>query len=246
MKNIYKFGIFLLLVISSCKEEDKLNSSFNYLTFSETPDITVNQNSTIKQSVVFYSSVNSGNERTVNLSVNMDDTTADADSYSFPSSVTIPANSNKGEFELTISDVNIGDSGESLTIGFDVSDEAIFTGEDLSLNIYRFCPLDINNFLGDYTITEAGYGDYDTTITLDPTVENRIWITNFWDWTTDLAYYDFNPDDGTINMPSQPITMGDGNTYNCVGSGTYNACNGTFHMEYQGDVTGTIHDFTPK
>jgi hypothetical protein len=78
---------------------------------------------------------------------------------------------------------------------------------------------------------------------LDSTVPNRIWITNFWDWALDLAYYDFDPTNGTVTMPSQIITMGDGNGYSSIGSGTYNACAGTFHMEYQGDFAGTIHDF---
>ncbi|MDG1804103.1 hypothetical protein [Flavicella sp.] len=248
MKYVYKIILVLFgfITVISCEDNPELNSNFNYLTFGDTPDITVNQNSTYEQAVLFYSSQNSGSERIINLTIDADNTSADENTYSFPNSVSIPANSNIGEFIITITDVNIGDSGESLTIAFNNTEDGIFTGDNLNLNIFRFCPLDINNFIGDYTITEAGYGDYDTTITLDPTIDNRIWVTNFWDWTTDLAYYDFNPEDGTIVMPSQPIVMGDGQTYNCVGSGTYNACNGTFHMEYQGDVAGTIHDFTPK
>jgi len=39
--------------------------------------------------------------------------------------------------------------------------------------------------------------------------------------------------------------MGDGNDYTCLGIGTYNACAGTFHVEYDGDVAGTVHDFRP-
>jgi len=45
-------------------------------------------------------------------------------------------------------------------------------------------------------------------------------------------------------MESQIIVMGNGDDYECFESGTYNACNGSFHMEYGGDVAGTVHDFT--
>jgi hypothetical protein len=45
-------------------------------------------------------------------------------------------------------------------------------------------------------------------------------------------------------MPSQVLKMGDGKNYTCIGTGTYNACAGTFHMTYTGDVAGTVHDFS--
>lgn len=247
MKTFIKTTFYFLAILTffSCTENNEIDSNFNFISFLEISEITVNQGSTFDQTIAIYASQISGSERTINISVNEDKSSADPDSYNFPSYITIPANSNKGEFILTISDVNIENSGENIVIKFNDSDN-YFTGNSINIDFKKYCVLTIDNFLGAYTITEEGYGDYDTTITLDPLVPNRVWVTNFWDWTTELAYYDFNANDGTVNMPAQPITMGDGNIYNCVGTGTYNACAGTFHMEYQGDVEGTIHDFTPK
>lgn len=247
MKKTYYTLLFLLTIITlySCEDQNGIDPDFNFITFDDTPNITVSQNSTFEQKTVVYSSRSTDSDRVINISINLDETTADPNSYNVPNTITIPANSNKGEFIIKISDTNIDASGESLTIEFDTSD-GLFTGDALSLSIYKSCELDINLFLGDYTITEVDYGAYGSAITLDPVVSNRIWVSNFWNWAVGLAYYDFNPEDGTITMPSQDILMGDGNIYSSNGSGTYNACDGSFHMEYQGDVGGTIHDFTPK
>lgn len=166
--------------------------------------------------------------------------------------VTIPANSSFGEFTL-IGHANAFTGGGqsanvvlSLTAAGGVPVAPNFATTTTKLQ--TVCPFNINAFIGEYSLYEAGYSGspYNTVITLDPVVENRIWITNFWDWTTDLAYFDFNPTTGVVTMPSQVITMGDGADYTCYGTGTYDPCEGTFHMTYEGsDVDGTVHDFIP-
>mgnify|MGYP005840602539 CR=1 FL=1 len=247
MKNIINIFLLFLAVFAfnSCSEEIEGTEDLNFASFNENSfSITVNKNSTAEKEVKVYTTQIMGSDRTLAINVNTDLTSADKAAYSVPESVTIPANSNEGVFSVTILDENISSDGETLVISL-VSEEGLYTGDNLNINVQRFCPLVIEDFLGDYIISEAGYGDYATTITLDESVENRIWVTNFWDWTNDLVYYDFDPGNGTIVMPSQVVTMGDGNDYTVVGNGTYNACNGTFHMEYEGDVAGTIHDFYP-
>lgn len=190
---------------------------------------------------------------TLNISVDAASTAVEGTHFDLASTtVTIPANTSWGEFTL------IGHAGAftgggqtenivlNLTTTGSISVAPNFATTTTKLQ--TVCPFDINNFLGEYFINEAGYGEYATTITLDPVVANRIWITNFWDWTNDLAYYDFDPVTGEVTMPPQIILMGSGLTpYNCYGTGTYDPCEYTFHMEYDGsDVAGTIHDFYPQ
>lgn len=246
-----KINILFLLILSmvvfySCEDTIEGTEDLNYVSFEgATKSVTVEKNSTADAVVKVYSTQVAGSERTFSINVVGASTTADAGSYVVPATVVIPANSNVGEFTINFSDVNIADSGVKLVLSFN-SEEGLYTGKNMTLNIFRLCPFNINDFIGNYIITEAGYGDYATTITKDAGVANRIWITNFWDWTNDLLYLDFNPENGSVTVPEQVVTMGDGNEYTVVGSGTYNACAGTFHVEYGGDVDGTIHDFNPE
>ncbi len=233
-----------LFVFNSCDEDVESTKDLNYVTFESTSvPLVVNKNSTANTDVKIYTTQVSGSARIINISVD-ESSSADPASYTVPVSVTIPANTNVGMLNVIITDTNISSSGETLVLNFEAS-EGVYFGEQLTVNMSRYCALEINDFVGAFIISEEGYGDYGTTITLDPEVSNRIWVSNFWDWTNDLAYYDFNPEDGTVTMPSQLILMGDGFNYTCFGSGTYNSCAGTFHMEYGGDVAGTVHDFYP-
>lgn len=247
MKKIkYLFLITIsILVFNSCADDhEDVTTNLNFVTFANNSlKLVVNKNESNNIDVTLFTTKVSGSDRTISIYTDLDLTSADPSSYTIPTSVTIPANTNAGIFNINVEDINISESGERIVVNFDTQD-GLYMGDALTLDVALYCPLNINDFLGDYIITEAGYGDYGTTITLDPDVPNRIWVTNFWDWTNDLAYYDLK-DDGTVTMPSQQILMGDGNLYECNGTGTYNACNGTFHMEYGGDVAGTVHDFTP-
>jgi len=237
--------IFSLVVFTQCEDDIKGTEDIDYVSFEgASVEVTVNKGSTADREIKIYTTQLSGSDRAFSISAVTGSTTADPASYNIPASVTVPASSNEGTFTVRISDINISAGGEKLVIRLS-SEGNLFAGSDITVNMKRFCPLVINDFIGDYIISEQGYGDYPTIITLDPDVENRIWITNFWDWTDDLAYYDFDPETGVVTMPSQVITMGDGLDYTCFGIGSYNACNGTFHMEYQGDVAGTVHDFAP-
>ena len=248
-KNIMKKTYFLLmiamslLVFNSCSEDVEGTKDINFVSFESNFSLVVNKNSTANTEVEIYTTQFSGSDRIFDISVD-ESSSADPASYTIPLSITIPANTNVGTFNVSISDTNISTTGETLVLNFEAV-EGVLTGEQLTINMARYCPLEINDFLGSFIITEKGYGDYGTTITLDATVPNRISVSNFWDWTNDLAYYDFNPETGVVTMPSQVIVMGDGASYTCFGSGTYNACAGTFHMEYGGDVADTVHDFTP-
>ena len=247
MKRITFFTILILSVFwfNSCKDQFTGTEFLNYASFEKNTAVVVLEKDGTEDLVIkVYTTIITDADRTINIVTLLDDSSADPAAYNVPSSVTIPANSNKGEFTISLSDVNISPDGETVAVKL-VGDNDLFTGDKFTLNLQVFCPLNIDDFLGDYIITEAGYGDYATTITKDPVVANRIWITNFWDYTNELVYYDFNPATGKVTCPAQNILMGDGRVYNVIGSGTYNGCSGTFHVEYQGGVAGTVHDFNP-
>jgi len=235
--------IFSLLAFNNCTDEVTGTKDINYVSFQGTTfKMVVEKNSTASSDIKIYTTQKTGSDRVFNIKVITASTTAVAASYIVPATVTVPANTNVGTFSVGISDVSISASGVKLVLGF-AAQEGLFTGSNITINMTRICTFNINDFVGKFNITEAGYGTYPTTITKDATVANRIWVSNFWDYTNDLAYYDFNPTNGTVTMPSQVLKMGDGKNYTCIGTGTYNACAGTFHMTYTGDVAGTVHDF---
>jgi hypothetical protein len=245
MKKIIYLSLLILsfVGINSCEDGINGTKDINYVSFQgATSSIVVEKNSTASKDIKIYTTQITGSERTFNIKVLTALSTADPASYTVPATVTVPANANVGTFTVNISDVNIVAAGVKLVLGFE-SQDGLFTGSNITINMTRICTFNINDFIGNFIITEKGYGDYATTITKDASVANRIWITNFWDYTNDLAYYDFNPTNGTVTMPSQVLKMGDGKNYTCIGTGTYNACAGTFHMTYTGDVAGTVHDF---
>ena len=246
MKKIFSIAMLFLMLFTfnNCSDEIAGTKDLSYVSLGDNPiSITVNKGSTADKDISIYTTQKTSSDRTFSIFVDAA-TTADPATYDVPASVTVPANSNSGTFTVHIVDENLSSAGADLVIGIEAS-PGVFIGNKMTISILKYCAFNINDFIGDYMITEKGYGTYATTITLDPDVPNRIWVTNFWDYTNDLAYYDFNPDNGSVTMPDQYITMLDGVDYLCNGSGTYNACNGTFHMEYGGDVEGTVHDFAP-
>ncbi len=247
MKNIKYLFLFVasVFLLNSCEDGMPETADLDYIGFEgSSVAVVVNKNSSADVTIKVYTTQVAGSERTFALKARTDLSSADEGAYSVPASVSVPANTNVGEFTVTVSDVNIPATGVEAVIALE-GGAGLLTGEDIALKITKFCPFNINDFVGEFKIDEAGYGVYSSTITLDPDVPNRIWVSNFWDWTNDLAYYDFNPENGTVTMPEQTIVMGDDEPYKCSGTGTFNACAGTFHVEYGGDVAGTIHDFAP-
>ena len=107
---------------------------------------------------------------------------------------------------------------------------------NLQLSKKPECPFDIKTFVGSYVADETGYGKYNVNFTADAANPNRIWQSNFWDWTSDLLAFDLDPVNGTVNVPEQTIVMGNGSGYLVVGSGTFDPCTGIMIVDFQGDV----------
>lgn len=133
-------GIILTLVFA-CESNDatEVDGAFNYVTFESTSyNLGVDIDSEATETIKVYSSKVTGSDRTFSISIDENATTADADSYTIPTSVTIPAGSNEGDIEITVEDLNI-DDGKMIVLSFDEDSSADF-GDDITINVSQVCP----------------------------------------------------------------------------------------------------------
>ncbi len=138
MKKITYILILLVAVISfnSCNERDILSTSdINYINFQADNafgvDPLVGENTL---EIKVYTTQISGSDRTFTLNV-ADGTTANAAGYTVPTSVTVPAGSNVGTFEVTVDASNI-DTKLEIEI---VPVTGLFIGNSIELDIYAVC-----------------------------------------------------------------------------------------------------------
>lgn len=126
-----------MVLFNSCeKDADNLK----YVSFEgATYKFGVNLDGSSTRAIKVYSTKIMDSDRTFNIRVNTTATTADPASYVVPATVTIPADSNVGTFNVTISDLNIGD-GKDLVIEFD-GDEEYYNGKSITLKVSQLCPL---------------------------------------------------------------------------------------------------------
>lgn len=184
-----KFLTILAITLSIClctnceeNEDAPAILELNYIGLESRPLIGVAPTASATEEIKVATSNTASADRTFNIVVNTDLTTADASAYSLPSSVTVPANSNVGTFNLDIVGPNINPSGEDiLAIDF-VSQDGLLIGATMQINLKQVCPnpeliLDITfddwpeeiywrivNAAGDTVFesaTPAGFGAYD-------------------------------------------------------------------------------------
>jgi hypothetical protein len=160
------FSAFLLLTLSffliGCEDQvsddDVTNEDFVSFSFDET--VRLEQGASETMGVTVYAGSAADMDRTVELYVD-ESSTADADNYDVASSVTIPAGSMTGTFDVTITnDPDLG-SGKTIVIGMttdaELDNPTAFTGTtsggDLNvtqdmivINASTFCDGSIVNF----------------------------------------------------------------------------------------------------
>lgn len=137
MKKIIKIFVFSILAISLSSCEDT-KEEFNYVGFeAKTLTFGVDIGTTESKDLKVFASKKSSSDRTYSITV-LTTSTLDAASYTIPSTVTIPANSLEGSFNVSIIDQNIGKGGETLIL--DISGDDAFTGENMTLNVRQICP----------------------------------------------------------------------------------------------------------
>jgi hypothetical protein len=140
MKKIKLIAYLFIAIctLNSCTDEVEPQDT-NYVTFeSDSYSFGVDIDGESTNIITMYASTISASARTLEVVVVSDETSADNASYTVPTSFVIPANSNVGEFSVTVSDLNIGADGETLTIGL-VSKEGLYVGGNITLNISRLC-----------------------------------------------------------------------------------------------------------
>ncbi|OSY88488.1 hypothetical protein WH52_06965 [Tenacibaculum holothuriorum] len=138
-KNHFFILLFLSLFIVSCSEETPTPTNINYISFQASDysfgvDIGAENTRTVK----VYTANVSDSDRTFNIKVDTDATTADATAYTVPETLTVPAGKNLGELNVNIKDISIGD-GKKLVLYIENTDD-LLTGGKITLNISRICP----------------------------------------------------------------------------------------------------------
>ncbi|WP_142783909.1 hypothetical protein [Changchengzhania lutea] len=145
MKKILSiFAIMISIVMfTNCSENDDTPAitSIDFVGFESDFQIGVDPTGTASSEVRVAVSQVSGSDRSFNIEVVEDMTTADASAYTVPASVTIPANSNVGTFIVDVVGSNVSSSGDDmLTVEITSQDENLFKSDPISLNLKQVCP----------------------------------------------------------------------------------------------------------
>lgn len=171
-------------LFTNCEENDETPAilEINYVGFEARPLIGVDPTANVTEEIKVATSNTASSDRTFNILVNTDLTSADASAYLVPSSVIVPANSNLGTFDLGIVGPNVDPSGNDILALDFVSQDGLRIGATMQINLKQVCPnpeiiLDItfDNWpeeiywritdSGDNTVfesaTPAGFGAYD-------------------------------------------------------------------------------------
>jgi hypothetical protein len=162
MKKIFIIANLLLLVVFSCERTDAPiydgQQTLAYFTqTSSSLEVLINESAT-KEVTVGVSTL-SDQDRTVELMVNEELTSAASDVYSFNTSVVIPANSYTGTFVVNAVDNGLTTSAVNLVIDIvSVSDGGVGSPTPYSLSIVEICPVAPDFAVGDYTLSFVSGG----------------------------------------------------------------------------------------
>lgn len=213
IKSIFTFTIlmFSLGALVSCEEDVTGDVSLaNFVGLEEMISVNIEEGADATVQARILASDRVSTDRTFNLIVEAG-TTAGAANYTVPATVTIPANSLEGVFEVYYSGADLGD-GKKIVIGLDATGHNVaadptydstnvITGiatKKLTINFVKFCPL---NPLRIEIVTDA-YGS-ETTWELYDSALNIV--------ATGGPYADGNQ---AIGYPQTPVNL-------CLEDGNY-------------------------
>lgn len=210
--------ILMLLTISlfvfyNCDSDDQ--KTINYVSFETTSyNFGVDIQSSSSNEIKIFTTTISSSDRVFNISILDDLSSADPASYTIPTFVTVPANTNVGTFAVNISDLNISADGETLVLAF-ISKEDLFIGDPITLNIKQICP----------------YPETILDITFDDYPEEQYW--ELYNANDELLF-----EGGTYpneTMFSRAFCLASG-TYKILMGDTFGDGGGPFTVTYNGNV----------
>jgi hypothetical protein len=160
MKNLKLYAILFISLVSlnSCKDEVEAPGTA-YASFeSYLGDITVTPGQDLAKSISVFTANVTGADRTIELTLSG---TLDASSYTIPTSVTIPANTNEGKIDVVFKDVNLSII-EDKTLSIAMTQTAdLIVGRSITLKVAKGCP--------------SGDGKVKTVVALDSYPEEVYW-----------------------------------------------------------------------
>ena len=196
--NFIKIFIICLSVftIMSCEDAEETVYSGNegdqaFVGFSEeTYNLQIELDAEGTLIIPVESSATRSVDRTYNVSIIAESTTAAANTYSLPATVTIPANEYIGNLEINGFDNDVEITPETLTIQLEGIDEASATGFTVAeISVYQVCPIPEDFMIGEYLIEDgsatigpnngfANFGPTTVNITEGSTSTSRIFTTD--------------------------------------------------------------------
>lgn len=133
--------IGFMAILSCDSTNDFEGEILNWVVFERNTTITVDPGGSAEQTIKVYTSKIYDTDRVFNLIVDSDNTTANPDAYTIPASVTVPANSNSGSFNVSVLGENVDPEGEdilAITITSDTEEDLI--SEPIELRLEQVCP----------------------------------------------------------------------------------------------------------
>ena len=138
-KHIFYFlALVSFITLSSCETETPEPTGIDFITINEdSKSFLLNEGATLSTEFEVYTASNVSTDLVVNLEVT---TTLDASNYTVPATITIPANSNKAVFGVSVTENGLDKiNGETMSINLSTPD-AYFSGvSELALKFDVFC-----------------------------------------------------------------------------------------------------------
>lgn len=97
----------------------------------------------------------SSSARTISVSVDLDNSTAAVDTYTVPTTVTIPANEYFGTLTVTGVDNNVETTPESVILKLESVENGIVSSTNHTISVYQICPIPDTFITGDYLIEQT-------------------------------------------------------------------------------------------
>jgi hypothetical protein len=256
MKKIYYTALFIIgaIVFNSCEENTPEATGIEYITFEKSSKILViEQNSSLNTDIKVYTATPVSTETIIDIDIV---TSLVTGTYTAPTTVTIPANSNEGKISLSFTETNYDfNNGENMSLSFNAPD-GFFAGETkIDIKISVLCPIDLSTMVGSYSGNDNWFASVggplsvSFTTSLDGNTLKTIglghaWIENPFYWGENIITkyevpFNINTVTGEVTIPYSLTATSDylgGVDYSIEGKGTYSSCTDSFRIEY------TIYD----